>query len=255
VEHVSLPLALACCAALFVSTEVVARPAEVPLRVTPQDVRIGVFYSGIDLRVAADVDPDLDLVVLVAGSSSRLVLQRKERVWGLFWAPAEEVTFDSVPSLYLLQSTTELSNVAPVAVLGELGIGYEALRSGFGRGGRDDLFRELVRLKESEGLFRCTVRDAVDGAPDGGGARERVVRLKVPARARPAAYAVRLLGFRAGKLALQGRGAFRVERGAFMGLATSLSEHHGLAYGIFAVIAALAAGLVVGLLFGSTKKR
>jgi hypothetical protein len=253
-RRLMLPVAaLGCCAALVASARADVTPREITMRVEPQDVRIGFFYSGVDLRVSADVAPGLDVVVLVTGSSSRLVLQRKERVWGLFWAPAEEVTFDSVPSLYLLHSTADLSSVAPATVLGGLGVGYEALRAGFGHGRREDLFRELIRLKESEGLFRCTV--AAPPSSDSGVSPTSVVRLKVPPRAPPATYAVRFIGFEQGRPVVEGHGSFRLERGAFTGLATSVAAEHGLAYGIFAVVAALGAGLVVGLLFGSVKKR
>jgi hypothetical protein len=47
----------------------------------------------------------------------------------------------------------------------------------------------------------------------------------------------------------------RLRRGALVAFLSSLAEKHALLYGIFAVVAALATGLIVGLLFGKTRKR
>lgn len=246
-----LPGVLACWASIAPATGADARTGSLQLTVDPARAEIDLLYSGVDLAVSAEMEPGVDVAVLVTGPTSELVMREQARRWGVFWAPAGEVTFDSVPSLYLLRTTVELESLAPAHVLAELGIGYEALRPTLGRGARDDLFRELIILKESEGLFSSAA--ARSNATSGGASFQRV--LHIPARAPASTYLVELCVFRHGRLVDRGEATFELEEAGFVEFVSSLAETHGLAYGIFAVVVAIASGLLVGFLFGSTRKK
>ncbi len=75
----------------------------------------------------------------------------------------------------------------------------------------------------------------------------------VPARAPATIYSVQLLGFLDGQLITRGETTFELSEGGFTALVSSLAQEHGLAYGLFAVMAAVASGLLVGFVFGSRK--
>jgi hypothetical protein len=66
---------------------------------------------------------------------------------------------------------------------------------------------------------------------------------------------VRLVSFRDGQVVGQGEGTFELARGGLVEFVASLAETHGLAYGVLAVVVAVASGLLVGFLFGSTRKK
>jgi uncharacterized protein (TIGR02186 family) len=246
---------LACAATLALPSGARARPESMPLAMEPTHVEIGLLYSGVDLTVSTEREPATDLAVLVTGPASDLALREKARRWGLFWAPAGEVHFEGVPSLYLLRTTTPLEELAPARVLEDLGLGYPALRAALGPETRDDLFRELIVLKESEGLFSTTPGgDGDREAPADGGSSYRTT-LHIPARARAGTYSVGLFAFRDGQLVTRTSGNVELEKAGFVAYVSTLAESHGLAYGIFAVVIAVAAGLLVGFLFGSTRKK
>jgi len=58
-----------------------------------------------------------------------------------------------------------------------------------------------------------------------------------------------------GHLVSRADGAFELAQAGFVAFVSSLAERHGLAYGVFAVVIAIASGLMVGFLFGSTRKK
>jgi uncharacterized protein (TIGR02186 family) len=233
-----------------------AASGSLSLTVEPERVAIGLFYSGVDLAITAETEPGCEVAVVVSGPSSELVLRQQERRWGLLWAPGREVVFEDVPGLYLVQSTVEPEKLAPARVLEELGIGYASLRARLGSEARGDLVRELIALKEAEGLFSSTVRrpNPRDGQPPAGVSPYRTV-VHVPAQASPSTYSVRVCAFRDGHLASRADGSFALDQAGSVGFVSSLARSHGLAYGVFAVVVAVAAGLLVGFLFGSTRKR
>jgi uncharacterized protein (TIGR02186 family) len=219
--------------------------------IDPARAEIGLFHSGVDVIVSAETEPGVEVAVLATGPAQDLALRERARRWGVFWAPAGEVTFHDVPSLYLLRATADLEQLAPAHVLRELGIGYEALRPTVGAGVRDELFGELIALKESEGLFSQTI--VVDGAGPAG--RGFASELHIPARALACTYSIELWAFRDGRVVGRGDGTFGLERTRFVDVVSSLAETHGLEYGLVAVAVAVAAGLLVGSLFGSTRKK
>ena len=247
--------ALVCAACLVSATAAHAEPETLHLVVEPARVEIGFFYSGVDLTVSAETEPGVDVAVLVTGPASELVMRTQARRWGLFWAPAGEVTFESVPSLYLLRTTAELERLAPAQVLEAWGIGYEALRPTLGDGAREELFHELIVLKESEGLFSSLVDKGEASASPRAEGSSLQAALHVPARAPASAYSVQLLAFRDGQVVGRGEGTFDLARGGLVEFVASLAETHGLAYGVLAVVVAVASGLLVGFLFGSTRKK
>jgi len=247
--------ALSCWGSLVLVADLGAQPEPVDLNVEPLQAEIGLFHHGVDLLVSAETEPEVEVAVLVTGPSSELVMRKTARLWGMLWAPAGEVTFESVPSLYLLRTTTDLPNLARAKVLEDLGIGYEALRAALGGAAEGELFQELIVLKESEGLFFVSAEGAeVSGLPEVGRQLTRVA-LRIPARAPATTYSIQLCGFRGGQLVARGEEEFELAKAGFAKLASSLAKEHGLAYGLFAVVAAVASGLLVGFLFGPGKKR
>jgi len=218
-------------------------------------VEIGLFHSGVELEVSTETEPGVEVALLVTGPASELVLREQARRWGLLWAPAGEVTFDHVPSLYLLRTTIPIEDLASPDVLEDLGVGYPSVLARIGGPVSRDLLRELLVLKESEGLFSSTVTKTggPGAAPDGTSSFRDVVH--IPARTPADTYSVQVLSFRGGRLVSRAQDTFEIQEGAFVTFVSSLAETHGLAYGIFAVVVAVAAGLLVGFLFGSTRKK
>jgi hypothetical protein len=117
----------------------------------------------------------------------------------------------------------------------------------------EDLFLELVRLKESEGLFHIETKEAREDDHSETGPNPFRVLFHLPANAPPTTYSVDVYVFRQGRLLTRGEGSFVLRQTRFISFVTSLARDHGLLYGILAVVVALAAGLGVGFLYGSAK--
>jgi hypothetical protein len=223
------------------------------LLVQPARMEIGVFYHGARLVVSTVIDTGTDVAVLVSGAAEELHLRRQSRVWGMFWAPGGEIAFDSVPTMYLLSTSMSAELLAPPQQLAELGIGYESFRpKGDTTDGRKRLFPDLVRLKESEGLFHYSIGE-VRHEPIGAGRETVTVTFKVASKARAGVYRVQLFGFHHQALTVRREATFSLGRGAFNAFVGSLVRGHALVYGLLAVVVAGGAGLLVGLVFGSVK--
>jgi uncharacterized protein (TIGR02186 family) len=228
------------------------------MTVAPSEVGIDLFYHGTALRVSGMIPAAHQAAVLCVGKGSTIKARRKGRVWGVLWMNTGDVTFEEVPSVYLLATSAPLAELAAPAALAALGLGFEALEPrAFAAGGPDDAdarFRELVRLNEQDGLWGLE-QGAVRLEPGKGGNLTATAEIYLPARATPGGYEVRLYSFRDGTGRLEGSTVVTLRSVGVAGFVSAMARQRGLLYGIVSALVAMAAGLLAGLVFGRGRRR
>ena len=252
---------LVLCAALAAAPAGPAEQAAAPeagagsLRLDPTDVPVTLFFDGTAVHFEAAIPAGAEAAVICAGPPADVELKKKGRVFNLLWMNTGEIVFEQVPLVYIAAATKPIAELASAAELEELGAGYDALAAKCaGAGGeRARLFGEFLRLKESEGLYSLSERDAGTGMPSGGSTRFSGA-LEIPAKMPPGEYAVRLLVFEHGGGRVADTRTLRIARTGAAAFITDLAREHGLLYGILAVVIALAVGLLTGLVFGLGSK-
>jgi uncharacterized protein (TIGR02186 family) len=225
------------------------------IQLVPNEVEANLFFHGSEVEVQGTVLPGYEVAVVCRGKASHLALRRKGKVWGVLWMNVGDVAFDDIPSLYLVSTSAPLASLAPAAVLEQLGIGYPALAALAGQGGEEQpFFQELVKIKEKEGIF--AVREgAVKLLPGAGGIRQVRAECALPSTVPMEGYEVQLFGFKEGTGELLCSKAMEVRQVGVAHFMSSLVQSHPLLHGFFAVIVAVAAGLLTGLVFGGSSKK
>jgi uncharacterized protein (TIGR02186 family) len=232
-----------------------AEPAAGPamLAVTPDTVRVGLFFNGALLHVQGSVPAGHQAAVLCTGKEGRLDLKKKGRVCGLFWMNTGDVVFDHVPSVYLLCTSAPLKELAPAAVLTRFGVGVEGLEARATTGSQA-MFGELVRLKEDEKLW-SVAESTISLKPGSDGRLEAAADLFLPARTPPGEYRIRLLSFRDGEGTAAAETTAIVRQGGLAAFTSRMAHERGLLYGIVCVVLAIAAGMLTGVVFGRGSRR
>ena len=233
-------------------------PEPSPLAVTPEKVAINLNYRGADLVVHANVPPGCAAAVRLLGRRERLILKQKGKRFGLIWMTAGEVVFDDVPIVYQAITSVPLAKLAPPQVLAENMLGCETV---IAEAEDSAAWRaELVKLKQQQGLYQLTEKALVPTAVgtavvsttnSAEPATPLVGTMHLPALAPPGEYDVTLLTFRNGQAKCIASTTVRVERTGVVRAVHQLAFEHGLLYGCIAVLAAVVAGLLCGLLFQS----
>lgn len=218
--------------------------------VEPARVRAGMFFDGAVIHVSATVPPGLEVAVACIGDVHHLTLEKKGKAFGVIWMNVGEVSFGSVPDLYLLRTSTLLGDLAPRATLVALGVGYAALEDRASPGpGAEGLFGELVRLKERDGLWGLEEGSvAVHTDP-----AEGVVvtaDIPLPAKTPPGTYRIQVYAFGGAGGELVAAADVVVRQEGLAAFISGLAARHGLLYGILAAVVAMAVGLLTGVAFG-----
>ncbi len=226
--------------------------AQGAIAVEPSEVLAGMFYDGATIRVSAVVPRDAGVAILCRGEEHPLVLKKKGRVLGLLWMNVGDVSFESVPEVYLLNTSSPLASLQPTGE--KPSVGFEALARGCGPDSAAlPLFDELVRLKQGDGLW-SVAEEAVHVQPAEEDMALATTDFRLPATAEPGVYQILLYTFRDGREELSGRAEIRVRRVGLSAFIATLAVRHGLLYGIMATLVAVAVGLSTGLFFGMGSK-
>ncbi|HEX6957624.1 MAG TPA: TIGR02186 family protein [Ferrovibrio sp.] len=137
-------------------------PADAPLitDLSSHLIAITSNFTGTQLLLFGAIDEPGEVIVVVRGPATKVVVRRKRRILG-FWLTRHSERFDSVPGYYAVISSAPLNEIAPEPLLQRLQIGANNLRFRYlGTKPPRDLasFREaVIRHKTREGLFNESI--------------------------------------------------------------------------------------------------
>lgn len=137
--------------------------------VSARNVAVTSSFNGTEIVIFGAIDGSqqpsaesgfYDVIVVVEGVPSRLVVRRKGNVAGL-WLNTASATFDNVPSYYAVASTRPIDEIAPEEFRALHGVGLKHLKYTPAVGQSHPLssediaeYREAVmRLKRKDGLY------------------------------------------------------------------------------------------------------
>jgi uncharacterized protein (TIGR02186 family) len=137
--------------------------------VSARNIAVTSNFNGTEIVIFGAVDGSqqpsaesgyYDLIIVVEGVPSRMVVRRKSNVAGL-WLNTASVIFDNVPSYYAVASNRPIDEIAPEDFRALHGIGMQHLRFTPAVGQSTPLSNEdlkqyrdaVVRLKKTAGLY------------------------------------------------------------------------------------------------------
>jgi len=227
-----------------------------PATIEPARVEMTLFFTGSRVRVSAPVDADAHVAVILEGAPRTISAKRKGKVLGLIWMNVGDVRFEAVPDVYLLRTSCPMEALAEHATRDWLGLGLDVLGDRSSASAEDRvLFDELVRLKWNDGLWDVAESSVTLERSPVDGSTLAVTEFLLPAKTPPGAYHVSVYAFEAGRAELEAEGTLVVAQAGVARFVSDLATRHGLLYGILAVVAAGAAGLLTGVVFGAGSRK
>ncbi len=226
--------------------------------VEPRVIQIGAFYNGQQISIRGSAPADSEVVVRVTGKSKDLELKKKGRVLGFFWMNLGTITFEHVPDVYLIYTAKSLANRTQRDLASsELHkIGFEAIEKeaeiSVNPCEKHILFAELIKLKESEGLYGIH-NDAIRYDAGKGPMKTFSGSLWLPPRLPTGQYTIDVFALNAKEILGQADEKLLVEQVGFPAFLASLAFNHGAIYGVVATLVATAAGLITSIIFKGSK--
>ena len=211
-----------------------------------REIAITTGFAGTELLLFGTVDGAGDIVVVVRGPKRREIVRRKERIAGV-WVTGRSVGFAQVPAFYFLASTRPLNEIASSAVFAPKRIGvtnlYIVPQSRVDVG-RTEFRRALLRNKAQSGLY-----NEIQGAVKVMGGRLFRTRVFFPSNVPTGSYAAEVYLLRGGVIVSDQSTPLVVRKVGLESAIFQFAHQHSALYGIIAIVIALGAGWLAGVVF------
>lgn len=217
------------------------------LSVSPDVMKVDTFFSGGQVTIAGEIPGSDQLAIEVVGPQATEQYDLKGRV-GPFWMTREKIRLENAPLLYglLLPEGRNWEEKAAA-----LGLGVENLKNQitFGRADvpKDDIFKMFVELKSEEGLYK-EMPGAISYAPGKNGDKRFTATYRLPSSVSAGQYTIRAIAVDHGARDLVLTRDMTVEQVGFIKMVNELASDRRLTYGISAVVIALVAGSLMGVI-------
>lgn len=210
-------------------------------------VAVTTGFVGTDLLLFGATNGEGDVVVVVRGPERRDIVRRKERVAGI-WVNRQQFPFSEIPSFYSVASSRPLQEIADPPLLARHQIGLQFLRFNPGEVAPEAVtasFRNaLIRNKQSLGVFHDRLGKVRFVAP-------RLFRTDVhlPSNVPTGTYTVTVYLIRDGEVRSAQTTPLVVSKIGIGARIFEFAHRHAAVYGVFAILMALLAGWLAGVIF------
>ena len=209
-------------------------------------IAITADFTGTEIIVFGAVEQEGDIVVVVRGPRTEVVVRKKAPVFGI-WINAESAVFRSVPGFYGVASTRPLEDIADSDMRRLMEIGIDGLRlepAEMDDGDREEFQSALIELKQAERLYPVEP-SAVSMVG------ERLFRATIPfpAGVPVGTYVADTFLISDGEVVAAQSSPLIVSKAGFGAQIYSFAHQDSELYGLLAVIAAVMAGLAGNFLF------
>lgn len=252
------PITLMVITGMLLCPGIVTARQHITLRITPSKVDMGLTYNGTDVVIAGDIPSDAEAFVRVIGNPEHQKLKKKERALGLLWMNRGAVTIDNAPVIFLLYPSEALAALeqGQSNAWRHLGLGLDAMEDRLeilpATENRDAVFHEFVKLKERANLYGIT-RHAISYSEKGNGMKSFSCKAALPSNLPQGQFTIEAVAVKSGNILAQGSARIRAEETGLTARLSSLAFNHGTLYGVLAVLVAIFAGLITGIVFKGGK--
>ncbi len=227
--------------------------------VSTRSVAVTSSFTGTEIIVFGSVEHSrqptaesgyYDIAIIVDGTPTPMIARRKSNVAGI-WINAESLRFETVPSYYAIASTRPLEEIADPQVLDKNRIGFDSIHMKVAAeqpqlppADLADFRSAVIRLKQKEQLYK---KSDYGVAFIGRSLFRSAIAL--PANVPVGPLVTHTYLFKDGKLLSRSTKRVSLQREGLERFLHNFAFDYPLLYGIFAVLAAVGAGLLASTLF------
>lgn len=242
-------LCFLCVLGIWIPSWGMAKPLVADL--SSRSVKIDSGFTGTELLLFGARNDAGEIVVLLRGPYDSYIVRKKERVAGI-WVNRKQVQFDNVEGFYAIASSRELTNYQNSYLLKSLGIGIDQLPNSLmqkatlhRKADRDGEFsRALLAFKQREDLYPVSVNTVSFIG-------ETLFRtlIPIPEKIPRGTYVAEIYLLSDGQLSGIQSTPLIVEKTGFDAFIYDLAYQHSFFYGLLAIVVALGAGWLAGVIF------
>ena len=225
--------------------------AEIQMTMNPDQILKGAAFNGRQVQLTGTLPADAEAIIRVTGQAEHRKLKEKGRALGFLWMNRGAVEISGVPSVFLFYPPEGEGSSWSVP-----GVGLDAVRNQARIESEEGhialLFDEFVKLKQKSGLYGIFPGLVAYGTPSGG---EKTFQctLTLPSALPTGTYRLEVIAVKDHSIVSRATREIEAKEVGIPAFISRLAFDHGTLYGVLAVIIAVLAGLLTGVLFKGEK--
>jgi len=228
-----------------------AAGADIQISADPDRIQMGAAFNGLDIQVTGTLPADAEAIIRVTGQEEARKLKKKGRALGILWMNQGAVEISNVPSVFLLYAPGGEETAWSAA-----GLGLDAVRDSARieseNNDTDGLFEEFVKLKHKSGLYG-TFPGSVEYGAETAGKKAFRCTLSMPSALPAGTYRLEVAAVKDHAIVSRAAQPLEAMETGMPAFISRLAFDHGTLYGVLAVLIAVMAGLLTGVLFKGGK--
>jgi len=226
--------------------------AQPRVKLTPERIEMGSFYSGARVKIEGVVSPGSKAIVVLRGADKRESFNMKGR-FGFIWLNAGSVRVSGAPSLFLCFSPEPVRALLDAEVIGQRLLDEASIQAHLRIEPEQtpdratEIRSDFLALKTEDGLYHVYPGGLKMGAPLAEGTPFSAEFLW-PKIAPPAPYTVNVLECRDRTVIAEASVPLEVVKVGFPLSFAVLATQYAMYYGLLAVLAAACAGFAIDFL-------
>ncbi|RJQ47132.1 MAG: hypothetical protein C4538_05605 [Nitrospiraceae bacterium] len=227
--------------------------AELTIKANHDHIKIDFFYHGSTVSVKGESDQGTDLIIKITSTEGNQVLRKKGKAAGFLWMNVGNMEFEHVPNLYTVHSTKKIGDILSPEEMDKYVLGYPALSRHAeitpASAGEEKTtwFNEFVKFKESSRLYASSTGKILTSANNG--RQSYYILTDWPYQAPPGQYLVSVYAVKDKQVVEKAETTVLVEQVGIVKTLAGMAKNNAAFYGVISILAALAAGFGVGLIF------
>lgn len=213
-------------------------------------IAITTAFVGGDVVVFGAIDEaEGDIVITMQGPRQSQMVRRKSRIAGI-WVNRDRVAFDNVPSFFAIASTRSLDEIASSSVRDQFGLGVDHLSmtpsdgANYSSDERKAFTDALIRNKQKADLYTKSPLRVTFPGP-------KLFRatFSFPANVPPGPYQIEVFRLEDGQVTGAQQSSLQISKIGLEADVFDFANQRSALYGMVAIIIAVAAGWLAGVVF------
>ncbi len=233
----------------FIGMTQASLAAGTSMTIVPAAVEISAFYNGTSVMVKGQIPANAEAVIRLSGAGKELHLKKKGKVGGFLWMNTGDVTLENAPNVYMVYTPKEITDLdnSPARQLSIPAL-KDRITVAPASEDKDFIVGEFIKLKEKYALYTVNDETVKYGAVSDG-TKTFSVKVAIPPRMKQGIYKIDLGVVQDGKLTQITTKELKVKLIGFPAQLSKLAFGKPITHGVMAVLVAIAAGLLMGVIF------
>lgn len=243
-------------AGLCANALLAAQPVRMKLK--PNHIAMGATFNGATVSVTGEIPADSEVLVRLLGHYRDTKLKKKGRALGFLWMNMGAIEFQNIPSVFLLLPSDGLEKLLEKNSdrWRKIGLGFGALEEKAtiipASEDKQRLFKDFRKLKESAALYGIQENRVRYGATTRS-MKPFTAALSIPSAIPQGTYKVQVFAIKDASIVARAEEQIAAEEVGFPATLSFLAFNHSTLYGVLAVVVAIIAGLLTGVIFKGAK--